>query len=263
MKNNNLNNLIKFGSLELNSWCVIDVCGDEELVIDLLQGQVTSDINKLSIDGFQLSSICNHKGLVMADFIINRSSKGFSFIVKNSISSTLLSELAPFAKFNSVTFEENTSKVIGMISNTNEKLKAFAKNDHFSTYVYILSNETMSDASISFENWEAGNKILGNYFLESDDIGKFRPLELNYDKLRVSFDKGCYRGQEIVARMKYLGIDRRSFLTFIASNEFDANEDIKIVGQKIEIDDKLVFNGIVKKDLIPDIQNDPQILKII
>ena len=150
-----------------------------------------------------------------------------------------------------------------MISNTNEKLKAFAKNDDFSTYVYILSNETMPGASISYENWEAGNKILGNYFLESDDIGKFRPLELNYDKLRVSFDKGCYRGQEIVARMKYLGIDRRSFLTFIASNKFDANEDIKIVGQKIEIDDKLVFNGIVKKDLIPDIQNDPQILKII
>ena len=63
--------------------------------------------------------------------------------------------------------------------------------------------------------------------------------------------------------MKYLGIDRRSFLTFITSNEFDASEDIKIVGQKIEIDDKYVFNGIVKKDLIPDIQNDPQILKII
>ena len=263
MKNNNLNNLIKFGSLELNSWCVIDVCGEEEKVIDLLQGQVTSDINKLSIDGFQLSSICNHKGLVMADFIISRSNKGFNFILKRSVSSTLIDELAPFAKFNSVTFEENKSKVIGMISNTNEKLKAFAKNDHFSTYVYILSNKTKHDASISYENWEAGNKILGNYFLESDDIGKFRPLELNYDKLRVSFDKGCYRGQEIVARMKYLGIDRRSFLTFITSNEFDASEDIKIVGQKIEIDDKYVFNGIVKKDLIPDIQNDPQILKII
>jgi len=263
LKNNNLNNLIKFGSLELNSWCVIDVCGDEELVIDLLQGQVTSDINELSIDGFQLSSICNHKGLVMADFIISRSNKGFNFILKRSVSSTLIDELAPFAKFNSVTFKENKSKVIGMISNTNEKLKAFAKNNHFSTYVYILNDEKTPGASISYENWEAGNKILGNYFLESSDIGKFRPLELNYDKLRVSFDKGCYRGQEIVARMKYLGIDRRSFLTFIASNKFDTNEDIKIVGQKIEIDDKLVFNGIVKKDLIPDIQNDPQILKII
>ena len=263
MKNNNLNNLIKFGSLELDTWCVIDVLGVEEKVADLLQGQVTSDINKISVNGFQLSSICNHKGLVMADFIINRSTKGFSFIVKNSISSTLLSELAPFAKFNSVTFEENSSKVIGMISNENEKLKEFAKNDHFSTYVYISNKKTESNSCISIENWEAGNKILGNYFLESNDIGKFRPLELNYDKLRVSFDKGCYRGQEIVARMKYLGIDRRSFLTFITTSEYDANENIKIVGKQIEIDDKLVFNAIVKKDLIPDIQKYPQVLKII
>ena len=263
MKNNNLNNLIKFGSLELDSWCIIDVCGEEEKVIDLLQGQVTSDINRLSVDGFQLSSICNHKGSVMADFIISRSSKGFNFIMKRSVSSTLIDELSPFAKFNSVTFVENKSKVIGMISNKNEKLEAFAKNELFSTYVYILNDETTPNVSISYENWEAGNKILGNYFLESDDIGKFRPLELNYDKLRVSFDKGCFRGQEIVARMKYLGIDRRSFLTFIASNEFEANDHIRIVGQKIEIDNKLVFNGIVKKDLIPDIQNDPQILKII
>ena len=263
MKNNNLNNLIKFGSLELESWCVIDVHGEEEKVIDLLQGQVTSDINKLSVNEFQLSSVCNHKGLVMADFIISRSNKGFNFILKRSVSSKLIDELAPFAKFNSVTFEENKSKVMGMISDTNEKLKAFAKNDHFSTYVYILNSKTMPNTSISNENWEAGNKILGNYFLESDDIGKFRPLELNYDKLRVSFDKGCFRGQEIVARMKYLGIDRRSFLTFIASNKFNTNEHIKIVGKKIEIDDKLVFNGIIKKDLIPDIQNHPQILKII
>ena len=103
----------------------------------------------------------------------------------------------------------------------------------------------------------------GNFWAESNDIGKFRPLELNYDKLRVSFDKGCYRGQEIVARMKYLGIDRRSFLTFITTSGYDANENIKIVGKQIEIDDKLVFNAIVKKDLIPDIQKYPQVLKII
>jgi len=262
LKNNNLNNLIKFGSLELNSWCVIDVIGEEEKVTDLLQGQVTSDINKISVNEFQLSSICNHKGLVMADFIINRSSKGFRFIVKNSISSTLLSELAPFAKFNSVTFEENSSKVIGMISNENEKLKEFAKNDHFSTYVYISNKETESNSYISIENWEAGNKILGNYFLESNDIGKFRPLELNYDKLRVSFDKGCYRGQEIVARMKYLGVDRRKFCTFIASNDFKEINDIKILGKTIIINDKKIFNGIIKKDQMDEINQMSGIIDI-
>ena len=263
MKNNNLNNLIKYGTLQLDSWCVIGVYGDAEKVVDLLQGQVTSDINKIDVDGFQLSSICNHKGLVMADFIINKSKEGFSFVVKKSISSTLINELTPFAKFNSVTFEEKNIKVMGLISDVNEKLKAFAKNEDFSTYVYMSDNKTSPDSTISNENWEAGNKILGNYFIEPEDIGKFRPLELNYDKLRVSFDKGCYRGQEIVARMKYLGVDRRRFLTFITTSEYDANENIKVIGKIIKIEDKLTFNGIVKKDLIPEIQKNPHMLKII
>ena len=145
----------------------------------------------------------------------------------------------------------------------NYSAKAFRTYTFNNVYVYISNNETKSNSCISIENWEAGNKILGNYFLESNNIGKFRPLELNYDKLRVSFDKGCYRGQEIVARMKYLGIDRRSFLTFITTSKYDANENIKIVGKQIEIGDKLVFNAIVKKDLIQDIQKHPQVLKII
>ena len=47
------------------------------------------------------------------------------------------------------------------------------------------------------------------------DVALYRPLELNYDKLRVSFTKGCFRGQEIIARMHYLGVNRRTFCTVI------------------------------------------------
>ena len=66
-----------------------------------------------------------------------------------------------------------------------------------------------------------------------------------------------------MARMKYLGVDRRSFLTFITTSEYAANENIKVIGKTIKIEDKLTFNGIVKKDLIPEIQKNPHILKII
>ena len=45
--------------------------------------------------------------------------------------------------------------------------------------------------------------------------------------------------------------------------EFDEYTMIVRGRKQIEIDDKLVFNAIVKKDLIPDIQKYPQVLKII
>ena len=71
----------------------------------------------------------------------------------------------------------------------------------------------------------------------------------------MSFDKGCYRGQEIVARMKYLGIDRRKFCTFITDKNFKKNEDIKITGEVIEIEGLFIFNGIIKKEIFPQLQN--------
>ena len=73
--------------------------------------------------------------------------------------------------------------------------------------------------------------------------------------MRVSFDKGCYKGQEIVARMKYLGVDRRKFCTFITKKSFKSHEDIKIAGELIELDSIRIFNGIIRRDSLPDIQN--------
>ena len=73
--------------------------------------------------------------------------------------------------------------------------------------------------------------------------------------MRVSFDKGCYRGQEIVARMKYLGIDRRKFCTFITEKEFKKYENIKITGEIIEIDNIHVLNGIIKREMLSELKN--------
>ena len=54
--------------------------------------------------------------------------------------------------------------------------------------------------------------------------------------------------------MKYLGIDRRKFCTFIVKNDYVENNLIKSIGEIINLDDKKVFNGIVKKDDIEEVE---------
>ena len=90
--------------------------------------------------------------------------------------------------------------------------------------------------------WNAANKILGILHLDKSDSGKFRPLEINFDKQRVSFEKGCFRGQEIVARMKYLGIDRRKFCTFTTESDFNEFSNIKIIAEIIKLTDDKDYN---------------------
>ena len=91
---------------------------------------------------------------------------------------------------------------------------------------------------------------LRNYFLSIDDVNKYRPLELNYDQLRVSFQKGCYRGQEVVARMKYLGVNRRIFSTVITKNNYDFEKEFKVIGSKINLNNYFIFNSIIKRESI-------------
>jgi len=54
--------------------------------------------------------------------------------------------------------------------------------------------------------WQAMNALSGVPELDDTSSGQYLPQQLNLDRLdAVSFAKGCYPGQEIVARLKYRG----------------------------------------------------------
>ena len=66
-------------------WQQIDTFrGDIDKVENLLQGQITSDIKLLGNENFQLSSICNQKGEVMAGFFFFKNKKNKKIINKNN-----------------------------------------------------------------------------------------------------------------------------------------------------------------------------------
>ena len=71
MKKDIHNKLIKYGCHSIANWVVLEIEGNKQKVDEFLQGQLTSDIHKIDENGFQLSSICDHKGFVICDFIIN------------------------------------------------------------------------------------------------------------------------------------------------------------------------------------------------
>jgi folate-binding protein YgfZ len=134
--------------------------------------------------------------------------------------------------------------------------RVFLKNKDFALSVKIDDEVKNISDSISWEGWSVANMLLGNFYLSKNDVGKYRPLEINYDKQRVSFDKGCFRGQEIVARMKYLGVDRRQFCTIISKNEIKEDKDFKTLGQSIRLEDNFISLGIIKKDYLEIFKKD-------
>ena len=110
---------------------MIKIIGDITKVEKFLEGQVTSDSNIIKDESYQLSSICNQKGLVMADFFITKEKNEFKIIIEASLVEVFIDDLSPYAKFFGVTFELSAQFVIGSIVK-NEQLKTFLKSEYFS-----------------------------------------------------------------------------------------------------------------------------------
>ena len=226
---------------------MIKIIGDITKVEKFLEGQVTSDSNIIKDENYQLSSICNQKGLVMAGFFITKENNEFKIIIEESLVEVFIDDLRPYAKFFGVTFELSAQFVIGSVVK-NYELKTFLKSEYFSLEIQISNKKNDLNDPIKQDEWLVANKMVRNYFLSIDDVNKYRPLELNYDQLRVSFEKGCYRGQEVVARMKYLGVDRRRFSTVITKNNYDFEKEFKVIGSKINLNNYFIFNSIIKRE---------------
>ncbi|MBR51436.1 MAG: hypothetical protein CMD58_02855 [Gammaproteobacteria bacterium] len=260
MKKHTDNNFIEQGSLELSQWRAIKVLGNHDNARDFLQGQITSDVNLVSNNSSQLSCICDHKGQVIADFILYKLQEEFYILINKDFVNIFCDELKVFSKFSSVEFQLSNKKIIGQILKKGEAKNFYSKNDTFQVNVFLKNSDYHHKNTLNLDHWYVANKLLGILFLDKSDSRKFRPLEINYDSSRVSFEKGCFRGQEIVARMKYLGVNRRQFLTFIADDKFKEENHIKIVGKIIKINDKKIFNGIIKRDDIEKIKKNIEII---
>ena len=198
----------------------------------------------------------------MADFLLSKSSNKYKIIINRELVDTLIDELTPFAKFFSVTFQEKTNYVRASVESEPFGKSIFLKNNTFALSVEIEDDKKDITNTISLKEWSAANMILGNFYLSKNEIGKYRPLEINYDIQRVSFDKGCFRGQEIIARMKYLGVDRRKFCTIISKSEIKEEKHLKIIGESIKLKDSFIYLSLIKKDFLGVLKEDTSFLII-
>ena len=257
--------ILEYGTIHLPSLSVIKISGDSKKAFEFLQGQVTSDIEKLQDNAVQLSAICNQKGFVMSDFYIVKQKDTFKIVISKDQKNIFIEELKPFIKFYNCEFAESSEYVFGHITFKKDKTKTgmmkTLENKEIKLCISLHASK-IDESRISNYSWDVANAILNNYSMLAEDLGKFRPLELNYDNLRVSFEKGCFRGQEIIARMKYLGVSRRKFITVIADDKYINEKEIGLIGKPIFINNKKVFHAMIKTSFEEELTKNNLILKV-
>ena len=244
---------IKYGAVNLEDITAIHLNGDFDSVLNLLQGQVTSDCTLINEQLGQISSLCNEKGFILCNFEIIFDQNKWLIIIENNLKDTFVNEITKFLPFYKVSAEVLNKKVIGF---TRKKEQAMLPNEHIilnSDIAYLTlsidkNHEYQEDShSLSKENWAINRKIMGDHQIEFQDTGKYRPHELGQHNTRVSFNKGCFKGQEIIARMEYLGKLKKETRLIAYSNQKEVSEFI-IIGKSYKFQETIFSSCFGKID---------------
>ena len=149
------------------------------------------------------------------------------YVMRSDVTIEVLSDAQCFA---SIDEPSDASHTLGSIQHTKSYVELGYGN---STLRISMNGDTSAEQG---STWSKSLILAGIPQINSNTSELFVPQMINLDILDgINFKKGCYTGQEIVARMHYLGkVKQRMFVCTINSSTAEAQ-----VGDKIFNDQAL------------------------
>lgn len=168
-----------------------------------LQGYVTCELNDIGDEFAIPMAITELKGRVLANGWVYGAEQSASLWIHASVADKVLDHLAPYLRFARCEIKLDTTSWY-IARNPNTAIRAFKLKDR--TYGLTTSPQEAIDSG-KFQ-LETGYVLVSN-----PSSGKFLPQMLNLTDFGVvSFKKGCYLGQEVVARAEHRGQVKRRLL---------------------------------------------------
>ena len=224
---------------------VLRVSGADNL--RFLQAQLSNDVEGLASNATCKAAWCDPKGRVLALFQICKHLDDVLLIAPRAVIDTHLKRLRLFVLRAKVSLDVDEScSVIGIAGGSAEAwlLKQIHTTDADvswqetrgairlqgeqrwlllveSSDVEALMESAGLTSECAIDTWYAAAIDAGEPTVVTETSGEFVPQMLNLELLDgISFSKGCYPGQEIVARTQYLGrIKRRMYALLSADSE--------------------------------------------
>ena len=221
---NRIVNLSQFGFLAVN--------GPDAK--KFLQGYTTCDVHKIS-ENNNLGAICNLKGRMVTNFRIALLEEGLLLRMhKNRVKETI-NFLSTYIIFSKVELKD-VSYLWHCFGIIEESAHIINKGDirlHVSdTRCEIWTKNKVRD-STSMIDWATQDCAEGLAWIETDTAERFLPQMFYLDKLGgLDFKKGCYLGQEIIARAEYLGNLKRRLHLFYSESSLNVGDEITIGNSK-------------------------------
>ena len=215
---------------------------------EFIQNQFTNDIGKLDNKKVQINAYCQHQGKIIALFWVIRMDESFLLSFPIDLLERIESRLKMFVIMSDVIIE-NVSSLFSQIGLINESsLNEFRINDNLALLIEdsINHNAELPQNEIAW-NKACFDSCLPEVYIKTSEKLVPQMLNLDINELGVSFSKGCYPGQEVVARLHYLGSAKRRLFSFKSNQEMLIGDSLYCASSKTALarGDRYKGSGIV------------------
>jgi hypothetical protein len=215
-----------------------------EDTVAFLQGQLTNDVRQLHADTAQWNGYCSPKGRLLGNFLMWRQGDDFLLQMSGDIRESVQKKLSMFimrSKTKARDASDDNVRLVIAGANAADAVKAafgalpdapmksahtepgtvirvgadkFLLSIQPSTAERIWASLVQTATPVGAPVWDGLRLNAGIPMITAATQDQFVPQMVNLEVIGgVSFQKGCYTGQEIVARSQYLGkLKRRMFL---------------------------------------------------
>jgi len=181
---------------------LLRVSGDD--AAEFLHNQFTNDVKALAAGSAQWNGWCTPKGRLLATFVLARDEQGFFLMLPAAFVEAFAKRLRMFVLRSKVTVEDISASTprFGLWGGTVPQ-GAFRLGESRA----FAFGQAPGGRAASLDDWALSLIRDGVVQVVPGTQEEFVPQMANYDLVGgVSFKKGCYPGQEIVARTQYRGI---------------------------------------------------------
>src|SRR5450830_699523 len=239
---------------------LISLSGDD--AASFLHNQITNDVEKLDLGTARLAGYCTPKGRLLATFLMWKDAGQIVLQLPRALQPAIQKRLQMFvmrskAKLADVSeqyvalglagntaaevlqqwFPQLPAQPYSKIDNENGTLVRVADSRQAPRHQWITSVEqaiaawpalTQKLSAVGTHAWRLTDIYAGVPVITQPTQEQFVPQMINFELIGgVNFKKGCYPGQEIVARSQYLGkLKRRSVLALVETSEARAGAEV-------------------------------------
>lgn len=168
------------------------------------QAQFSSNVQSLGVGKWQFGAWLDAQGRVLALFHLARlADDAFLLLLRGGDAAPMAQALQRFVFRSKVKLTVPGPRALG----GGPALESYAARREGDAYVIGCGDHSLIiGAASSDDAWRLPQIRMGWPWLPHEVLGKLLPQSLSLERLQaVAFDKGCYPGQEIVARLHYRG----------------------------------------------------------